>query len=108
MLNVVNSDRNHAALQFLTISAKDTITARTMCDCTQVAAHLLLGCRSPTVHSENIPADTFAGSHPNKWCKDYTLTHRRCQIRTEELCGECKPKTYPPMGEHDQSVGEAP
>ncbi|KAK3348590.1 hypothetical protein B0T25DRAFT_226104 [Lasiosphaeria hispida] len=39
----------------------------------------------------------------SKWCRDYTLTHKRCQpnvthfeFRSEELCGECKPKTYPP------------
>ncbi|KAK0736781.1 hypothetical protein B0T21DRAFT_411926 [Apiosordaria backusii] len=39
----------------------------------------------------------------SKWCRDYTLTHKRCQpnvthfeYRAEELCGECKPKTYPP------------
>ncbi|KAK3386062.1 hypothetical protein B0H63DRAFT_494735 [Podospora didyma] len=51
----------------------------------------------------------------SKWCKDYTMTHKRCQpnvthfeyrlvvehentnrMLTDELTGECKPKTYPP------------
>jgi hypothetical protein len=60
----------------------------------------------------------------SKWCRDYTITHKRCQpnvthfeYRAEELCGtfcarsqvisrepetnilppgECKPKEYPP------------
>ncbi|KAB5511402.1 hypothetical protein GE09DRAFT_1015044 [Coniochaeta sp. 2T2.1] len=37
------------------------------------------------------------------WCRDYTLTHKRSQPnvnrfenRNDELCGECKPTTYPP------------
>ncbi|KAK3938268.1 hypothetical protein QBC46DRAFT_265721, partial [Diplogelasinospora grovesii] len=35
----------------------------------------------------------------SKWCKEYTITHRRCEpnvthfeCRAEEVCGECKPK----------------
>ncbi|KAK3353864.1 hypothetical protein B0T25DRAFT_456072 [Lasiosphaeria hispida] len=43
----------------------------------------------------------------SKWCKEYTLTHKRCQPnqfprytnipwRAEEVCGECKPKDYIP------------
>ncbi|KAK0730867.1 hypothetical protein B0H67DRAFT_528076 [Lasiosphaeris hirsuta] len=39
----------------------------------------------------------------SKWCHEYTLTrNKRCQpdvtefeYRVEELCGGCKPKTYP-------------
>ncbi|KAM7190857.1 hypothetical protein V8F20_009541 [Naviculisporaceae sp. PSN 640] len=39
----------------------------------------------------------------SKWCRDYTITHKRCQpnvtsfeYRGEEQCGECKPKPLPP------------
>ncbi|KAK3360770.1 hypothetical protein B0T25DRAFT_133571 [Lasiosphaeria hispida] len=38
----------------------------------------------------------------SKWCRDYTLTYKRCQpnihfeFRAEEICGEYKPKAYPP------------
>ncbi|KAH6853209.1 hypothetical protein B0I37DRAFT_303947, partial [Chaetomium sp. MPI-CAGE-AT-0009] len=41
----------------------------------------------------------------SKWCRDYTITYKRCQpnvthleYRVEELCGECKPKENPPWG----------
>ncbi|KAK0715401.1 hypothetical protein B0H67DRAFT_489250, partial [Lasiosphaeris hirsuta] len=39
----------------------------------------------------------------SKWYREYILTYKRCQpnvtyfeFRAEELCRECKPKTYPP------------
>ncbi|KAB5560321.1 hypothetical protein GE09DRAFT_1173010 [Coniochaeta sp. 2T2.1] len=37
----------------------------------------------------------------SRWCRDYTLTHRRYQpnvthFEYRSLCGKCKPKTYPP------------
>ncbi|KAM7191151.1 hypothetical protein V8F33_009022, partial [Rhypophila sp. PSN 637] len=38
----------------------------------------------------------------SKWCRDYTITHKRCQpnvtgfeYRGEEQCGECRPKPRP-------------
>ncbi|KAK4131249.1 hypothetical protein BT67DRAFT_388699 [Trichocladium antarcticum] len=38
----------------------------------------------------------------SQWCPCYANTHKRCQpnvknweVRSTELCGECKPKEYP-------------
>ncbi|KAK0738029.1 hypothetical protein B0T18DRAFT_440926 [Schizothecium vesticola] len=38
----------------------------------------------------------------SKWCRDYTMTHKRCEpnvthfeFKSKEPCGECKPKEYP-------------
>ncbi|KAK0702676.1 hypothetical protein B0H67DRAFT_499756, partial [Lasiosphaeris hirsuta] len=52
----------------------------------------------------------------SKWCENYTLTHKRCRqpnvthfeySRAEELCGECKPKNYPPWMDMIKRLKEA-
>jgi len=39
----------------------------------------------------------------SRWCRDYTLTHRRCEpnvnhfeYRAGQPCGECRPKEFTP------------
>ncbi|KAK3364335.1 hypothetical protein B0T25DRAFT_61273 [Lasiosphaeria hispida] len=71
-----------------------------MCAHTQVRAQPLPSCITDRRQRE------YSCGHfrwiVSEWCKVYTTTHKRCRPNVthfdhrEELCGECKPKPYPP------------